>query len=155
MAKLLIIYHSQEFGNTKAMAEAVAEGVRIAGADVSLINTNEQRIDIDQYRLFDAVIFGTPDYYSYLAGGLKVFLDDLYIKRKNNRQGLENKPYGLFYSHGGGGRVREPFEKLFQAMRVGPKIGKTIESYGYPNNSVKDACKELGKELVEHLKKGK
>lgn len=58
------------------MAEAIAEGARAAGADVTLVNTNEQRLDIEVYRRFDAVAFGSPDYYSYIAGTLKTFLDD-------------------------------------------------------------------------------
>ncbi|NHK32746.1 MAG: hypothetical protein FK730_15460 [Asgard group archaeon] len=151
--QLLILYHSQEYGNTKAMAEALAEGARSAGAKVTLFNTNENRFDIEQFRLYDVVAFGSPDYYSYLAGGLKVFVDDLYIARKTNRQGLENKPYGLFYSHGGGGRIREPFEKLVGMMRMGSKIGKTVESYGSPNNNVLEECRELGKQLAESTKK--
>jgi len=84
---------------------------------------------------------------------LKVFVDDFYIIRKNNRQGLVDKPYGLFYSHGGGGRVREYFEQLFKMMRIGPKVGNTIESYGQPNNKVLEACRDLGKQLVEYTKK--
>lgn len=152
MVSILILYHSQEYGNTKAMAEAVAEGVQATGAEVTLINTNEKRINIDNFRQFDAIAFGTPDYYSYLAGGLKVFVDDFYIARKTNRQGLENKPYCLFYSHGGGGRVRERFEKLFNVMRIGTKIGKTIESYGFPNNSVLESCRALGQQLAESVK---
>jgi flavorubredoxin len=146
MGSLLILYHSQEYGNTTAMAEAVAESARAAGAEVTLVNTNEQRLDIEQYRRFDAVAFGSPDYYSYIAGGLKVFVDDWYIARKSNRRGLENKPYGLFYSHGGGGRARGPLQELFS--RMGSQVGETIESYGRPNDAVLEACRELGRQLA-------
>ena len=153
MVLLLVLYHSQEFGNTKAMAEAVAEGAKSVGATVTMINTNENRLDIEQFREFDVVAFGSPDYYSYIAGGLKVFVDDFYIARKINRQGLEDKPYGLFYSHGGGGSVREPFEKLFRMLRIGPKIGKTVESYGSPNSKLLEECRVLGQQIVENSKK--
>lgn len=146
MGSILILYHSQEYGNTAAMATAVAEGVRAASAEVTLVNTNEQRMDIEQYRQCDAVAFGSPDYYSYIAGGLKVFLDNWYIARKSNRQGLENKPYGLFYSHGGSGRVRRPLEELFS--RMGRQVGKTIESHGRPNEAVLEACRDLGRQLA-------
>jgi multimeric flavodoxin WrbA len=149
MGSILVLYHSQEYGNTDAMARAVAEGVRAAGADVTLVNTNEERLDLERYRRFDAVAFGTPDYWSYIAGGLKVFLDDWYIAWKSNRRDLENKPYGLFYSHGGGGAVRGPFEELFG--RMGSKVGRTVESYGRPNPSVLEACRELGRQLAEAL----
>ncbi len=146
MGSILVLYHSQEFGNTAAMAEAVGEGARAAGADVTLVNTNEERLDLEQYRRFDAVAFGSPDYFSYIAGGLKVFIDDWYIARKSNRRGLKDKPYGLFYSHGGGGAVRGPLEKLFS--RMGSQVGETIESYGRPDDAVLDACRGLGRRLA-------
>jgi flavorubredoxin len=151
MGSILVLYHSQEYGNTAAMAEAVAEGAWAAGADVTLVNTNEQRLDVEDYRRFDAVAFGSPDYYSYIAGGLKVFVDDWYIARKSNRQGLENKPYGLFYSHGGGGRVRGSLEDLFG--RMGSQVGTTIESYGKPNQAALEACRELGRQLANAIQK--
>ena len=134
------------------MAQAIGEGARTAGADTTLVNTNEQRLDLDQYRRFDAVAFGTPDYWGYLAGGLKVFLDDWYVAGKSGRQGLENKLYGLFYSHGGGGGVRGPLEELFG--RMGRQVSKTIESYGRPNRTVLDACRELGRKLADATKEG-
>ena len=150
MRTVLVLYHSQEFGNTNAMAQAVAEGAQAAGAEVTLVNTNEVRLDIEKYRRFDAVAFGSPDYWSYIAGGLKVFLDDWYMAWKSNRRDLENKPFGLFYSHGGGGAVRGPFEKLFD--RMGTKYGETIESFGRPNDTVLTTCRELGQQLAKAIK---
>jgi len=133
------------------MAEAVGEGARTAGAGMTLVNTNEERLDIEKYRRFDAVAFGSPDYWGYIAGGLKVFIDDWYIARKSNRRGLEDKPYGLFYSHGGGGAVRGPLEKLFS--RMGAQVGETIESYGRPNETVLATCRELGRQLANAIQK--
>jgi flavorubredoxin len=146
MTSLLVLYHSQEYGNTGAMAEAIGEGARAAGAEVTLVNTNEQRLDIEDYRHFDAVAFGSPDYYSYIAGGMKTFLDDWYIAQKSNSQGLKNKPYGLFLSHGGGGRARGPLEELFG--RMGTKVGETVASRGRPNDAMLEACRELGQQLA-------
>ena len=146
MGTLLVLYHSQEYGNTGAMAEAIGEGAQAAGADVTLVNTNETRMDPEQYRSFDAVAFGSPDYYSYIAGGLKTFLDDWYIAQRANSQGLKEKPIGLFYSHGGGGAVRRPLEELFG--RMGTQVGKTIESRGRPNDTVLEACRQLGRQLA-------
>jgi flavorubredoxin len=153
LKKILILYHSQEYGNTKQMAEAIAEGVEQFGGSATLFNTNDERFDIEILRPFDAAAFGSPDYYSYIAGGLKVFIDDLYIARKTNREGLQNKPYGLFYSHGGGGRVRDYFEKLFSALNFGPKIGSTIESVGAPNDTILQVCREMGRDLVHAVDK--
>ena len=147
MASILILYHSQEHGNTHAMAEAVAESAREAGAKVRLVNTNEHRLNMDEYRQADAAAFGSPDYFSYIAGGLKVFIDDWLIAKNKDPQGLEGKPYALFYSHGGGGKVRGPLEKLFAGM--GKKVGQTVESRGQPGKDALAACRELGRQLAE------
>ncbi len=147
MAAILVLCHSQEHGNTGAMADAIAEGVRDSGADATLVNTNDKRMDPAEYAAFDAAACGSPDYYSYIAGGLKMFLDDWHIARSGGIEGLTNKPYGLFYSHGGGGRVVEPLEKLF--ARLGTQVGQTIESCGKPDEKTLAACRELGKQLAE------
>ena len=108
------------------MAEALAQGARQNGAEVIMVNTNNQRLDIEDYRKVDAAAFGSPDYYSYIAGGLKVFLDDWYIANTADPTSLTGKPIALFYSHGGGGRVRQPLESVFK--RLGEQAGQTVES---------------------------
>jgi NAD(P)H dehydrogenase (quinone) len=147
MATLLILYHSQQYGNTAKMAEAVAEGAREAGADVTLHNADDARFDVERYRDVDAVAFGSPDYYSYIAGTLKVFLDDWFIAKRNDPTGLTHKPYALFYSHGGGGAVREPLEDLFS--RMGTQVGETVASRGAPSPAVQAQCRELGRQLAQ------
>ena len=75
MAKVLVVYHSLG-GNTKKMAEAVAEGAKAAGAQVALKTGLEA--GVDDLLNCDAVALGSPDYFSYMAGGLKDFLDRTY-----------------------------------------------------------------------------
>ena len=79
MGKIIVIYHSQQYGNTKVLAEALAGGAREAGAEVSLINTNERRVTLGEFLAADAVAIGTPDYFSYVAGTIKTFFDDIYL----------------------------------------------------------------------------
>ena len=148
MALMLVLYHSQQYGNTAAMAEAIGEGAREAGAETLLVNTNDKRLDIDTYRGVAAAAFGSPDYYSYVAGGLKVFLDDWYIAKQSDDTGLTGKPYGLFYSHGGGGKVRSSLENLF-STGFGTKVGQIVESKGTPDETVLASCRELGRQLAE------
>ena len=144
--KALVLFHSQEYGNTRAMAEAVAEGLRSEGAEVTLFNTDEGRFDVESFESYDCAAFGSPDYYSYIAGGLKVFLDDWHIAKGKGTSGLTDKPYALFYSHGGGGKVKGPFEKLFD--RLGTKVGPTVESNGAPSDEVLAECRKLGEALA-------
>ena len=147
MAEALVLYHSQEFGNTTPMAEAVAEGLREAGVEVDLFNTNEGRFDITQFPQYDCAAFGSPDYYSYVAGNLKQFMDDHYIADvRKGMKGLKDKPYALFYSHGGGGRVVDAVKRIFR--RVGTLVGEPVESRGYPSPDVLKKCRALGKTLA-------
>lgn len=147
MIKALVLYHSQEFGNTAAMAEAVAEGLRDTGCEVDLFNTNEGRYDVTRFPQYDCVAFGSPDYYSYIAGGLKTFMDDHYIHDvRKGLEGLREKPYALFYSHGGGGRVKDAM-RIFR--RVGRLVGEPVSSRGRPDQQVLERCQALGKELVK------
>jgi len=64
----LVRYHSQEHGNTQAMAEAVAEGAREAGAKIKLVNTNEHRFDPNQYRKTAAELHSCRELGEKLAG---------------------------------------------------------------------------------------
>jgi flavorubredoxin len=130
------------------MAEAVAEGIKAAGCQVDLFNTNEGRFDITQFPQYNCAAFGSPDYYSYVAGGMKTFMDDHYIHDvRKGLEGLKEKPYVLFYSHGGGGRVRDAMLGIFK--RVGTLIGEPVGSRGRPNPEVLEKCRALGKELAE------
>jgi flavorubredoxin len=147
MVKALVLYHSQQYGNTGRMAEAVAEGLRAGGCDVTLHNANEGRFPIDDFPQYQLVAFGTPDYFSYIAGTLKTFMDDWYINR--NRAGFTGKKYVVFYSHGGGGRVRDSLS-LFS--RVGDQVGKPVESHGSPNEEVLRDCRNLGGLLAKSVK---
>lgn len=148
MVRALVLYHSQEFGNTAAMARAVAEGLRELGCEVDLFNTDDGRFDVTQFPKYDCVAFGSPDYYSYIAGGLKTFMDDHYIYDvRKGLEGLKEKPYALFYSHGGGGRVIDAMLRIFR--RVGILTGEPVGSRGKPDPEVLEECRTLGRELAE------
>lgn len=148
MAKILVIYHSQQYGKTKEIAAAIAEGAREAGADVAMINTNERRMTLNELMSADGVAIGTPDYYSYVAGTIKTFFDDLYLWDKAGKA-VAGKPAALFYSHGGGGLVKQSLEKF--GVRFFKQVGEIIERG--PAN-VEEALKRaysLGKELAANI----
>jgi flavorubredoxin len=147
MKRALVLYHSQQHGNTGKMAEAVEEGLRSGGCDVTLHNANDGRYPIGEYPKYDCVALGTPDYFSYIAGTLKTFMDDWYIHR--NEPGYQGRPYAVFYSHGGGGRVKEALS-LFS--RVGTQVGDAVGSRGAPDQMALEKCRKLGVELARALK---
>jgi multimeric flavodoxin WrbA len=150
MKKILVLYHSQQFGNTKILAEALADGVREAGADVKFINTNEHRVTLKEFMSADAVALGTPDYFSYLAGTIKTLFDDIYLWDQSGEP-VKRKPAVFFISHGGGGRVRQPLESFAEGFFT--KVGETAAFQRPINEDAKRSCHELGKQLVVSLGK--
>ena len=55
--KIAVVYWSKT-GNTRAMADAVCEGVRATGAQVALLTSAE--FDAGRAAAFDAIAFGCP-----------------------------------------------------------------------------------------------
>jgi NAD(P)H dehydrogenase (quinone) len=148
MAKIIVVFHSQQFGNTKALAESLAEGAREAGAQVELINTHERWVTLEEFLAADAIALGTPDYFSYLAGTIKTLFDDLYLWDQAGKA-VKGKPAALFFSHGGGGKVKQPFEYL--ARRFFQQVGETVESARPIDSEAKKKCFTLGQELAKNL----
>jgi len=148
MEKVLVIYHSQQFGDTKALAQALADGAREAGVEVEIISTNERRVTLDEFLAAEGVALGTPDYFSYVAGTIKTFFDDIYLWDKSG-ESVKGKPAVLFFSHGGGGRGREPFETL--AGKFFEQVGETVESRSPTGDEAKKKCRALGKELAKTI----
>ncbi len=92
MAKVLVLYYSS-YGHIETMAGAVAEGARLAGAEVHIKRVPELtpsdvaekshfKLDqaapvatIDELPEYDAIIVGTPTRFGNMAAQMKNFLD--------------------------------------------------------------------------------
>ena len=142
MAEVLVVYHTLS-GNTGAMAEAVAEGARTAGAEVIVKPALEATLE--DLLGCDAIALGSADYFSYIAGGLKDFFDRTYYPSKGK---VDGKPYGAFVTAGGpGDKVAECLDKF--AGRFGlRKIGSTVVAAGKPKPEILDKCRQLGRQLA-------
>jgi len=141
--KLLVTYHSQT-GNTEAMAKAVQEGALSSGAAVTL----EKAADAtsDDLLSCDAVAFGTPNYFSYMAGVMKDFFDRAWLAI---RDGVVNKPYTAFGSAGSGGRqALDSIDRVCSSFRL-KKAFEGVIATSKPSSEVLEKCKELGKKLAE------
>jgi NAD(P)H dehydrogenase (quinone) len=149
VGRIMVIYHSQQSGNTKKMAELVAEGAKSAGAQVELVNVNEKRADMADVEKADGLALGTPDYFTYMAGGLKQFFDDALIAEWGGGK-IKGKPCVVFVTHGGGGGAVASVEKLVKALEF-RQIGKSLSSKGAPSGNLVDESKALGKALAEAL----
>ena len=118
MTKLLVLYYSM-YGHIETMANAVAEGAREAGAEVTVKRVPELMPEdraraagakLDQAAAiaepaeladYDAVIFGTPTRFGNMAAQMRNFLDQtgkLWMEGK-----LVGKVGSVFTSTGTGG----------------------------------------------------
>ena len=143
--KVLIVYHSQS-GNTEAAAQAVAEGVRsVEGVEPMVKKAPEA--GADDLTSCDAVCFGSPDYFSYMAGMLKDFFDRTFYPTQGQ---VDEKICGIFVTHGGGGKAKESVEKVCRSFRF-KQISETVMVKGNPDESAKAKLKQLGGDLARAL----
>jgi len=92
MGRVLVVFHC-EGGNTRSAAEALAKGAR------AVVIKEALQADTHDLLSCDAIAVGTPDYFRYMAGGLK----DLFDRTSYPTQGnVTDKPCGVFVTHGGG-----------------------------------------------------
>ena len=78
LVKVLVTYHSLS-GNTERMAEAVADGVKsVSGTEVVLKRVG--KVTADDLFSADAVVVGSPVYWSNMSGEVKTFIDNWQLK---------------------------------------------------------------------------
>ncbi|THJ21538.1 MAG: flavodoxin family protein [Nitrospira sp. CG24E] len=78
LVKVLVVYHSV-FGNTERMAEAVVDGVKtVSGAEALLKRVG--KVTADDLFSADAVVVGSPVYWSNMSGEVKTFFDNWQFK---------------------------------------------------------------------------
>lgn len=144
MAKVLVVYHTQR-GNTEKLALAVKEGMESCGIDVVLKKAFEA--DLEDLLSRDGYCFGTPDYFSYMAGALKDFFDKTYYPSEGK---ITNRPYICFVCYGGSGKAVESLEKMVKTFKL-KKITEPLLVEGKPKKEDLEKAKELGKKLVEAI----
>ena len=141
MSRVLVVYCSMS-GNTKAAAEAVAEGVASAGGEVVL----KEWSDAQPEDLVDcsAVAFGSYDAFSYMGGGLKDFFDRAFHPTQN---AVTDKPYVAFVTHGGGGTAIGSFESTAQTFKL-KRAADSVLVKGRPDDQAVADLKALGAKLA-------
>jgi NAD(P)H dehydrogenase (quinone) len=76
--KVLVAYHSLS-GNTERMAEAVVEGAKsVSGTDVVMKRVTH--VTADDLFSSDALVVGSPVYWSNMSGEVKTFFDNWQFK---------------------------------------------------------------------------
>lgn len=151
MVKVLVCYFSQS-GNTKGMAELIAEGAESSGAEVDLKEVEE--VDADDLLRYDGLIFGSPTYYGTCCAEIKELID----KSVKHHGALEGKVGGAFSSSANiaGGNETTILHILQMLMIHGMVIEGDPKgshfgpvSVGAPDPRVEEECKRYGKRIAD------
>ena len=143
MGKILIVYYSHS-GNTKAAAEAVAQGVRsVDGTEAVLKKTLESTAE--DLLSCDAVALGSPDYFGYMGGSWKDFFDRTLYPTQGS---VTDKPCSIFVTHGGGGQAVESVKTICAAFKF-KIVCEPVLVENAPDTEAQGALMDLGKLLAE------
>lgn len=141
MGTVLVVYHSQG-GNTKAAALAVGQGAQ-EWADVVVVKEALEATKEDLLSC-DAIAVGTPDYFSYMAGGLKDFFDRTFYPTQGQ---VTDKPCGIFVTHGGGGKAVESVKSVCGTFKF-KMVGDPVLVKNAPDAEAENRLAELGRLLA-------
>lgn len=106
MIKALIVY-STRTGDTRKIAELIAEGLRFSMVDVTLSDAKDIRKE-SELKGYDAFVFGSPTYHGEMMLSMKTML---FIAEK---AGLQGKRGGSFGAYGWSG---EAAERIYDTMK--------------------------------------
>ncbi|MBF0229346.1 MAG: flavodoxin domain-containing protein [Desulfamplus sp.] len=106
MGEFLIVYSSRT-GETKKIAELIAEGIRIGGHGATLKNAMDVKNEND-LNGFDGYLFGSATYHGEMVTSMKQLL---FIAERAN---FENLPGGSFGAFGWSG---EAPQRIFDTMK--------------------------------------
>ncbi len=152
MPKVLIVYYSRT-GNTKEMAELIAEGVR-REKDVEVEVKAVQDTKVEELLDFDGIVIGSPTYFGSMAAEVKKLIDDS-VKFHGK---LEGKVGGAFSSSGNiaGGNETTIMDILKALLIHGMMVQGTSNGDHYgpvaikkPDNRSKNLCREYGQRIAK------
>jgi multimeric flavodoxin WrbA len=145
MKKILILYHSQS-GNTRRMAEKVAEGVNSID-NVEAVLKNAAEASHQDLITCDGLAIGSPEYFGYMSGIVKDFFDRTYEKSQGLKE-VFKKPYVVFISAGNDGRgALNAIERIGLGYQL-KKVYEPLIARGEITPDILSLCKELGKTIA-------
>jgi NAD(P)H dehydrogenase (quinone) len=155
MAKILIIYYSRG-GNTKKMAQLIAEGVKKEKIEPELKDVKD--VDASNLLEYDGIVIGSPTYYGTMAAEIKKLLDES-VKFHGK---LESKVGAAFSSSANvGGGNETTILDILNAMLIhgmiiqgdsqGDHYGPV--SIGAPDSRSTKECLRLGSRVARLVKR--
>jgi NAD(P)H dehydrogenase (quinone) len=158
MSKALVVYDSRT-GNTEKMGKAIGEGLKEAGLDAEVKNVDNT--SLDDLVAADAIVLGSPTYFSAMTDKMKTFIDSS-IKIWPGKPGkLKDKIGAAFTSCAGvEGGNETTLLSLIRAMLwhgmviVGHQSGFAgAVSIKAPDEEHIAECRQFGKRIASFVKR--
>jgi NAD(P)H dehydrogenase (quinone) len=155
MASGLVIYYSRS-GNTKQMAETIADAMKQAKLPTKCKSVDE--VKVDDLLSTDAIVVGSPTYYGRMAAPIAQLFDDSVSKHGK----LDGKIGAAFSSSANiGGGNETTIVSIINMMLI---HGMTVQgdpqgdhygpvSIGKPDDRVISQCRRRGQRIAELAKK--
>ena len=143
MSKIVVVYLSTS-GNTKVMADAIAEGIMSRNVGVMTMNFHEARIE--EIKVADAIAIGSSTFYYKMLPPMEKFIESLEKANVTGKLGV------AFGSYGWSGEA--PVDIAEKMRKLGMEVIDPVLRIQYqPTEKDLEECKRLGKDLANKVKK--
>lgn len=142
----VLVFYASSYGNTRRMAESVAEGCRDAGAEVALfdLEVTEAASILDEVEAADALAVGSLTINGDAVKPVWDFLSSLATLK------LRGKAAAAFGCYGWSGEAVKYMEERFKALKL--KVpAEGVRAQMMVTQQDLDACRELGEKLTESV----
>lgn len=147
MKKVIVVYESK-YGNTKIVAEKIAEGLG-TGKGIKVDVTNLKDVDLNRIPDYDVILIGSPNHMGRQTRGIKKFIDKL------GKLKLKNKFAAVFDTCGSKDfeKAVKKMEKQLAKVALGLKLvslGLSIEVKGMKGPILEEGlpkCEEFGRRI--------
>jgi flavorubredoxin len=145
MAKALVVY-STRTGETQNIAELIAEGIRMTGAEAKVTDVTQVKKEVD-LEGYDAYVFGSPTYHGQMMQGMQTML---FLAEKLNLEGKIGGAFGAFgWSGEAPGRIFDTMKNVFKMEMVNGPLNLKSASLGGGTQLCHEYGKEVGNKINE------
>ncbi len=144
MPKALVAFATRT-GESQKIAELIAEGLRMSGVEVTIINANKVK-DESELKGYDALALGSATYHGDMLPKMKTLL---FLAEKAELEGKVGGAFGAFgWSGEAPDRIFDTMKNIFKMKMVGGPLRLKSSSLG---GGVKMA-QDYGRELAGSVK---
>jgi flavodoxin len=143
MAKALIVF-STRTGETKDIAELIAEGIRMQGHEANVVNVTgiKKESDLEGYGTY---VFGSATYHGEMMQGMKTML---FLAEKANLEGKVGGSFGAFgWSGEAPDRIFDTMKNIFKMNLVSGPLRLKSASLGGGTQMAQDYGKQIAKKM--------